>query len=319
MHAHAFSPGLEGQLVEMGNYAAVRSCLACHAPLSEQSALVPGGSGGLVENPFYDAELQRRGLTCAGCHLRGWRRHGPPRRDGSVDVSPPGSPHAGAVRTPYFEDSRFCAGCHQFTHPAANGKPLQNTHVEWEASRYPEAGVGCQTCHMPDRRHLWRGIHDSAMVRDGLTIAWLRPGRAGEDAGLRITNTGVGHRFPTYVTPRVQVRVELLDGAGERIAGAAVEDVIGRDVRSTPAGWVEDRDTRLAPDSGMTVVTPVPEEARRARGRITVFPDGFYTGLFTALLARPDRSDTSRALLTEALRRTEGSAFVIFDETIALP
>ncbi len=22
----------------------------------------------------------------------------------------------------------------------------------------------CQTCHMPDRRHLWRGIHDSDMV-----------------------------------------------------------------------------------------------------------------------------------------------------------
>jgi len=319
VHAGAFSPGLEGQLVEMREYGEVRSCLACHAPLGEQSARVPDGSGDLVTNPFYDPELQRRGLTCGACHVRGWRRYGPPRRDGSAPASPGGAPHGGAVRTPFFEDARFCAGCHQFSQPAPNGKPLQNTHVEWEASRYVAAGIGCQTCHMPDRRHVWRGIHDSATVQGGVTIAWFRPDGADGVVGLRITNTGVGHRFPTYVTPKVRVRIELLDAAGQRIAGAAAEDVIGRDVRSTRAGWVEDRDTRLAPDSSFTVVTATPDAARRARGRVTVFPDGFYNELFTALLTRADRNDTSRALLTEALRRTDESAFVLFDETIPLP
>jgi len=53
---------------------------------------------------------------------------------------------------------------------ALNGKLLQSTYDEWKASRFARQGVQCQDCHMPDRRHRWRGIHDADMVRSGLTI-----------------------------------------------------------------------------------------------------------------------------------------------------
>ena len=69
---------------------------------------------------------------------------------------------------------------------------------------------------MPDRRHLWRGIHDRDMVRSGLAItlradkARYRPGDL-LHATLVIATPGVGHAFPTYVTPQVRVRAELVD------------------------------------------------------------------------------------------------------------
>src|SRR2546428_12701679 len=77
---------------------------------------------------------------------------------------------------------------------------------------------------MPERRHLWRGIHDADMVRSGLTItaaagaARYRPGDAAA-VTLRVTSTRVGHAFPTYVTPRVVLSAEMVDGAGPGPAG----------------------------------------------------------------------------------------------------
>jgi hypothetical protein len=55
---------------------------------------------------------------------------------------------------------------------------------------------------MPDRRHLWRGIHDPEMVKPGVTVELstkqtsYRPGQMLQ-AVLRITNSGVGHHVPT--------------------------------------------------------------------------------------------------------------------------
>ena len=57
---------------------------------------------------------------------------------------------------------RILQSCHQFTPDgfALNGKLLETTYNEWKASRFAREGVQCQDCHMPDRRHRWRGIHD---------------------------------------------------------------------------------------------------------------------------------------------------------------
>lgn len=318
VHAGAYSPGLSGQLVnwESYNYQSVRNCLVCHTPLSEQSARVPDTSGALVPNPYFDATLQGRGLVCAACHVRGWQRYGPPRRDGSLEASPEGSPHGGVIRTTYFEDARFCSGCHQFAFPAPNGKSLQNTYEEWKASRYAEDGISCQTCHMPERRHLWRGVHDSTMVASGITIEWMSGSRSG--VGLRITNSGTGHRFPTYVTPEVVVRVELLDADASPIEGAQTEAWIRRKVEARGGVWAEVSDTRLPPDSSLTVTVPVAgARARFARGSVVVYPDAFYEGVFEGLLGA-SLSDTSRALITEAHRRTRESAISVFDDTVRI-
>jgi hypothetical protein len=220
------------------------------------------------------------------------------------------------TRTEFFEDSRFCAGCHQFGPGGAapNGKPLENTYTEWENSRYPAEGVVCQTCHMPDRKHLWRGIHDAEMVRSGVTIEWVTEGG---ETGLRITNTGTGHRFPTYATPEVLVRVELLDGNSQPIDGATTDHSIARRIAFEGGGWIELSDTRLAPDSGVVVAVSLDPEASYARASISVRPDVFYQEVFETMLAAM-LSDTSRSLLTEARRRAEASTFGIFEETVPL-
>jgi len=320
VHSAAYSPGLSGQLVnwEQNAFGTVQSCLVCHAPLSEQSARLPSGDE-WVPNPAYDASLRDHGIACASCHVRGNRRHGPPTLDGSVDPSPDGSPHGGVARTEFFEDSRFCAGCHQFGPGGAapNGKPLENTFAEWESSRYADEGVSCQGCHMPDRQHLWRGIHDPRMVRSGVTVEWLGTvGDAGE-VGLRISNTGTGHRFPTYATPEVLVRIELLDEDLQPIDGTTVEHSIARRIDYQGGAWVELSDTRLAPDSSVVVSAAATPGARHARAEISVQPDAFYQGVFETLLSGM-LSDTSRAVLGEAHRAAEGSPFKIFDETVPL-
>ena len=211
LHAAASGPGIAGQLVEMreSDPSSAHACLVCHAPLAEQGPFVAVGRE-LRENPAYDASLAGRGVPCAGCHVRGHQRFGPPRRDGSLASTAPREtlPHNGVTSHPAFLKADFCRGCHQFTPDgfALNGKLLQATYDEWKASRFAREGVQCQDCHMPDRRHRWRGIHDLEMVRSGLTIeakAGAPRYRPGELAlvTLRVSSTRVGHAFPTYVTP----------------------------------------------------------------------------------------------------------------------
>src|SRR5262245_19446196 len=172
-HAASMGPGVLGQVREMLTTAPAQalSCLGCHAPLGEQAPLVRA-EGQLGINPAFDAKLLGKGLTCAGCHVRGHQRFGPPRRDGTLESSTPrhALPDGGVTRTSAYLVSEFCRGCHQFEPSglALNGKLLENTYDEWKASRFPREGMQCQDCHMPDRRHLWRGIHDPDMVRSGL-------------------------------------------------------------------------------------------------------------------------------------------------------
>ena len=241
VHAKSMGPGISGQLAEMikSEPAAARSCFTCHAPLAEQAPLIRGGEG-LVPNPDLDTHLQFQGVVCASCHVRGYQRFGPPRRDGTVASRAPREslPHNGLTRTTAFLRSEFCASCHQFAQNglALSGKLLENTFEEWRASPAARRGQQCQDCHMPDRRHLWRGIHDPEMVKSGVQIK-LVTGRARYRTGdkltarLTITSTGVGHDFPTYVTPRVLVRAAAPrcrgragsgkpGGAGHRTRGA---------------------------------------------------------------------------------------------------
>lgn len=320
LHSHAYSPGLAGQLVskEESNFGFVRSCLVCHGPLSEQQSKLPLPEGGFGTNPDFDPELKKSGLVCAACHIRGQVRHGPPTREGSTEPSAAGMPHGGVVRSTYFEDSRFCAGCHQFASPAPNGKSLQNTYEEWLDSRYATEGVSCQTCHMPDRRHLWRGIHDPEMVRSGVTIEWMsRDEVGGGRVGLRVTNSGTGHRFPTYVTPAVDVSLELLDASGTPLPGGSRSAEIGRVVALQGGSWVETRDTRLAPDSSMTLTNLAPAEARFVRGSVRVRPDAFYRNVFAGILSGTI-TDTARILITEAHEGSIASPFTVFDDTVTI-
>jgi len=268
--------------------------------------------------------LQRKGLVCAACHVRSHRRYGPPKRDGSLQNSRPASPlpHAGAIRTPAFERAEFCKGCHQFELDgfALNGKLLQNTYDEWRASPQAREGKTCQSCHMPDRRHLWRGIHDPEMVKQGITIRLaLHKARlqVGEElqATLTLTNAGVGHLFPTYVTPKVVVQLELIDREGTPVKGSVQKERIGREVTLDLAR--ELFDTRIPPGQTHTVryARTVDRTGLRLRASVTVVPDDFYVRFFEAILPQA-RTKQARDLLERARGDARASAFVLFEEQV---
>ena len=325
-HAKSMGPGISGQLAEMikSEPAGARSCFTCHAPLAEQAPLIRG-SEGLVPNPDLDAHLQSQGVVCASCHVRGHQRFGPPRRDGTVASRAPREslPHNGLTRTTAFLRSEFCASCHQFAPNglALSGKLLENTFEEWRASPAARRGQQCQDCHMPDRRHLWRGIHDPEMVKSGVQIklvtgrARYRPGEK-VTARLTITNTGVGHDFPTYVTPRVLVQAQLLDAAGEPVPGSLEERAIGREVPLDLSREIAD--TRIPAGGRFTLdyARQLDRPGLRLRVSVTVFPDHFYTGFFESLL--DNGAGDGEAQIREALDATRRSAFVIFDRDVPL-
>jgi nitrate/TMAO reductase-like tetraheme cytochrome c subunit len=326
LHSRSMGPGVAGQLAGMftDDPQSARACLDCHAPLAEQSPKA-GQKKTMGLNPAFDASLQAEGLVCAGCHVRGHERFGPPRRDGVTAKSAPRTslPHNGVTRTPAFLRSEFCGSCHQFTPDgfALNGKLLENTLTEWRASPAARQGLQCQDCHMPDRRHLWRGIHDPEMVKSGVEISLLtdRPRyRPGDEfrATLTVTSRRVGHYFPTYVTPRVVVRAELLDAQGQPVPGGREERAIGREVSLDLSREISD--TRLPPGGRSTL--PYRRQLDRLgltlRVVVTVYPDHFYIGFFESLLANGPGAGTAQ--IREALEAARRSQFVIFKQDVPL-
>jgi hypothetical protein len=304
-------------------------CYSCHAPLTEQQEKIQAKSGSrprFKKNPTFLASLQPKGLICSGCHVRGHQFFGPPKRDGSLGNSRPASelPHGGAIRTPAFERAEFCKGCHQFEPDgyALNGKLLENTYNEWLEGPYGREGKTCQGCHMPDRQHLWRGIHDREMVKQGVTIR-LTLGkeryRVGEgvQAMLTVTNSGVGHYFPTYVTPKIIIEVELVDGAGTSVPGSLQKEWIGRE--ATLDLTKELFDTRIPPGETHTFryVRTIDRLGLKLKASVVVAPDDFYVRFFEAILPKA-RTKQARTWLQQAIGEARGSSFILFEEEVVL-
>src|SRR4051794_26286700 len=88
IHSQSMGPGVAGRLVGRLPSAPgeALACNGCHAPIAEQSPLRPDT---LAENSDFDPALRGRGIPCAGCHVRGHARFGPPRRDGSLASAVP--------------------------------------------------------------------------------------------------------------------------------------------------------------------------------------------------------------------------------------
>ncbi len=308
LHSRAMDAGVVGQLKSMDE-ADRRDCQRCHAPLREQ--LDPATS------------LNGEGLVCAGCHMREGRIYGPRRRDGSTLAASAGMPHGGWTANAAFEDARFCGACHQFdaTGLALNGKPLENTVEEWKSSRYARDGRACQSCHMPDRRHLWRGIHDPAMTRAGITIerlpAAVEPGSR-LTSGWRIVNSGTGHFFPTYVTPRIVATIRQETGSGKALDGTEVRYVIAREVSADLAEELSD--TRIAPGEGRVLRYAMKRHpaATRLVLEIRVEPDALYTALYRSLL-EGGIEEPGRGRIREALARSIASRYVLETDRRAIP
>jgi len=337
LHSRAMGPGPWGQIVDMVSNSPDEAllCMTCHAPLSEQlpvlAKVAANGDTTYEANPHLDKELQLKGIMCAACHVRQHQRFGPPKADGSNATKyPPDMPnHGGANRTLYFERAEFCKDCHQFDPENSllvNGKPMQDTYREWQSSMWAKDGVACQDCHMSSRRHLWKGIHDKEWVKGGVQFkAQLqKPSpRAGKTVTVtvEVVNSAVGHKFPTYTTPKVFVRAAWLDSRDRLLSGTQQERIIGWDARFEDGEWKEFFDTRIAP--GKTFAEKfqwkLPQNAAKVRVWIEVHPDHFYHVYFYPVhLKRADLSAESRRLIERALDESGKTPYILYDEVLPL-
>lgn len=185
---------------------------------------------------------------------------------------------------------------------------------EWRTSRFAQEGVSCQTCHMPDRRHLFRGIHDREMTLSGLTIGLEvtrdEPGRT--TATATVTSTRVGHMFPTYPVPRVHVRLLCDDQPlGE-------DYVIGRDVDLVKL--IENWDRRLAPGQSHVMRRDVPA-GRQVTLRIDVIPRDRYEKDLQIQLAAAQKVPGHVFLKTvqELLDQEVSRRYRLIDLTVMVP
>lgn len=222
MHAQAVSDPvfypifLETSLKTGGKSNAL--CLSCHAPTTR-----------LTKDWGLKNELTREGVTCDFCHstrnvnltshgLSGFELAGDGAKMGPLKgVTSPFHPTA---YSELFEESRFCAGCHEYTNE--RGVPILETWSEWAKSPQAGAGEACQKCHMPEiagqvvspkvkptkeiyiNSHEAAGGHSVDQLKKAVLVELGEISRDGEKvhATVNITNVGSGHKMPTGLPTR---------------------------------------------------------------------------------------------------------------------
>ncbi|MBI3583704.1 MAG: hypothetical protein HY096_07125 [Nitrospinae bacterium] len=307
LHSKAVGPGLLSQLEPHNDPEIAVSCYYCHAPMMEQSEV---GSREHIKNPYFDNKLKLSGISCSVCHVRKGKVYGPPAR---AEVrSEEKKWHSGFIVKDFFQSAEFCAACHQLDEGyELNGKVLTNTYKEWKNSFYGKSNITCQNCHMPDRQHFWKGIHDPEMVRDGISIETY-PNERG--AKLVITNSGVGHFFPTYVTPLIVVKGFMLDNKGKLIPSSMKESFIGRKVSLDLTQ--EFFDTRIAPQKSFEFdYNQAFLNGNRLIFKVWVYPDKFYNEFFENML-KGDNIGIKNNELEEAWKNSSESSYLLWKKEI---
>lgn len=229
-------------------------CMNCHTPVENQlPRLVAGLQDGrldrpiYVDNPAFDAKLQKEAITCATCHVRDGVVLGP---YGDTKAPHPVKKQDGLLTV------EVCTQCHQ---AQARFDTLGlvcvfGTGAEHAASPQAAEGKTCQSCHMPlverpltnlgqdfpvrkTRRHWFGGSLIPKKPEFAAELEALRahypPGlavrpvpppediRAGQRVELQveIENAEAGHYLPTGDPERfLQVEFRVIDEAGAIVA-----------------------------------------------------------------------------------------------------
>ncbi|MDH5542574.1 MAG: cytochrome c family protein [Nitrospinota bacterium] len=305
-HSRAMRHGITGQLHEpwLSKEAQI-ACQACHSPLYEQQPYIVAG-GRVVENRLYNRNLRLQGVACAACHIRKNVRYGPPVKRWVA----PEAAHNGFVAVDDFNRSEFCKPCHQFEPEdrRVNGKLVQDTYEQWKASPAAKEGKSCASCHMADRTHTFQGIHSQRMVKNGVKIKILKEV---DFAIISITNSGTGHKFPTYVTPKIAVTGRVINLNGVEMESTLIE---------YPIQWKVDLDmkterfdTRLDPGETFEKKFNFPKiySGNIYEIEVMVYPDEYYERFYSSLLdKKPEGVDLEK--IKKALEDARNSSFSIY-------
>ncbi len=198
-------------------------CHGCHAP-------EPLIAAGVPRKPEVRADDVELGVDCATCHL------GP---DGETIHGPWGLAHDAhpSVRDPLFADpsnNELCVACH-----ATFVGPVVGLAKDFEASEAAARGLRCVDCHMAPvervltsvvdaegepavrvgRSHLLQTPRDPAFLRRAFEVTART---TAEGVVVRLANRA-SHRVPGLQGRRLTFRFEVVDAAGERLAGTRVE------------------------------------------------------------------------------------------------
>lgn len=247
----AFFPAPEGP-------AGAGDCATCHA--SEAAA--------------WAASAHATTVSCAGCHVRDGAVHGP----GAAPAEPaPAGGHAPSTPHAEFRSAAFCAPCHDGggAMTGGEGKPRSELTAEWQRTPAALRGDTCQSCHMPDGAHTWRGFGDVELVRGAFTARAKFISDGQQMVGkLTVTATeAVGHRLPSGIGPELRLTIDQLDHAGLILEGTHREGVLGR--RLDPTGTTEVFDTRLLPGEAheLPYIATLDAECAVVRSRVSAVVD----------------------------------------------
>ena len=179
---------------------------------------------------------------------------------------------------------------------------------------------------MPDRKHLWRGIHDPQMVKKGLEIQLELDRKALRAekkvrAKIYIKNKWVGHYFPTYVAPAVFVRFMILDSDEKLIEDSWYQTSIMRHVILDGANSREVFDTRIPPDQTYIheYEYPFSKNLSELYAEIEVHPDWYYHNhVYKPMLGNNSLQGEARKYIRQAYEESGSTAFLIFSDTVDL-
>ena len=149
-------------------------CTSCHAPMGNTQAAYNGQEDYTFSEMLIDP-LAKDGVSCSVCHqIQDPQQGGGDSFSGHFDIddsrtifgpftNPVTGPMMNMVNytpsfSPHIGESEMCATCHTLFTPYVNDAgevvgeaPEQVPYLEWLNSDYPDAGIECQTCHMPTR------------------------------------------------------------------------------------------------------------------------------------------------------------------------
>jgi hypothetical protein len=312
IHGHSISSGMVWQLEDM-NQKDFENCLACHSPLKEGQTYIAENLNkdwfeGNSDFSYLKNEEDSIQLNCIGCHIRKFTFYGPtPRNQKSLHSS-----HDSFIIKNEFDESQFCKTCHESRSEGITlkGKKLMETYTEWENSPFYKKNIHCQNCHMPNREHSWKGIHDREMVLSGIKSELnVKKLESNFLISAYIQSINIGHKFPTYSIPKLYLKLIFKKDNQEKILD---EKILGRLLENDLSA--ELFDNRLSPGEMLELNSIISNTDGQIIFRVEVDPEEMYVRIFEDKVSKIDPNSINKInLILNSIEEKKKLRYKLFE------